>query len=48
MSDDALEIRRLLEEAGRLAERSGMPPEEFVAAFMEVLRTLMIEQGDKA
>lgn len=48
MSDDnAAEVRRLLREAGRLAERSGMPPQEFAAAIMDVLKELMAEQAER-
>jgi hypothetical protein len=42
---EAAEVRRLLLEAGRLAEHSGMPPEIFAGAFMDALKDLMIEQA---
>ena len=44
----AAEVRRLLLEAGRRAERSGMPPQDFAAAVMDVLKALMVEQANRA
>lgn len=40
-------VRLLLQSAGRLAERHGMPPDALVREFMAALRVLMVEQGTR-